>query len=253
MKFKYLFVFVIISSMMVGCQSKEEQWRNPNACDFINESKCIKVNYEFRYDIIPRITHGLNTAKKSDIGIEMEIFNYGGMLRINKNAIENIYSSAFAPRSHFYVVLSENISIINTFNDGTFGEWAKGRIVVPDFDLFLEDVFISPLAYNYMHEKQDEDNDCLVLVRLISPSENRTFNGIFYGDYLTKLFISSNYQYIVTHSAMSFNTNNCGEFWKPLLTDEEYNIYKSYLRMLQMGLVPNSYELPKTIMKKIAR
>lgn len=253
MKFKYLFAFVIMSLMMIGCQSRKEQWRNPNACDFINESKCIKVNYEFRYDIIPRITYGLNTAKKSDIGVEMEIFNYGGMLHINKNAIENIYSSALAPISHFYVVSPENISITNTFNDETYGEWAKGRIVVPEFDRFFEDVFISPLAYNYMQEKQDDDNDCLVLVRLISLNSNCTFNGIFYGDYLAEMMICSNYQYIVTHSAVSFNTNNSGGLWKPLLTDEEYNIYESYLRMSQMGLVPSSYELPKDIVKKIAR
>lgn len=216
MKFKYLFAFVIMSLMMIGCQSRKEQWRNPNACDFINESKCIKVNYEFRYDIIPRITYGLNTAKKLDIGVEMEIFNYGGMLHINKNAIENIYSSALAPISHFYVVLPENISITNTFNDETYGEWAKGRIVVPEFNQFLEDVFISPLAYNYMQKKQDDDSDCLVLVRLISPYDNCTFNGIFYGDYLSEMMICSNYQYIVTHSEICFNTNNCGELWKPL-------------------------------------
>lgn len=250
MSFKYL--FVIVSLMMVGCQSKEKQQRNPNVCDFINESSCIKVNYEFRYDIIPRITYGFNTARKSDIGVEMEIFNYGRKLRINKYAIENIYSSMFAPISHFYIVSSENISITNTFNDETYGKWAKGHVVVSEFNRFFEDVFISPLAYNYMQEEQDDDNDCLVLVRLISPSDNSTFNGIFYGDNLTEWIISSNYQYIVTHNA-SFNTNNCGMFWKPLLSDEEHKIYENYLRMSQMGLVPDSHELQKIIEKKIAR
>lgn len=253
MKLKYLFTLVIMALMIVACQSNEKQWRNPDACDFINESRCIKVNYEFRYDIIPRVTYGFNTARKSDIGVEMEIFNYGGKLRINKFAIENIYSSNFAPISHFYIVSSENISIINIFNDKTYGKWATGCVIVPEFNRFFEDVFISPLAYNYMQEEQDGDNDCLVLVRLISSSDNCTFNGIFYGDNLTEWIINSNYQYIVTYNAISFNTTNCGEFWKPLLSDEEQKIYENYLRMSQMELVPNSYELPKTIVKKIAR
>lgn len=250
MKFKF-FTLIITVLIIVACQSKKEEWRNPNACDFINERKCIKVNYEFIYDIIPHITYGSN-IKKPDIGIEMEIFNYGGRLHINKSAIENIYSSMFAPINHFYVVSAKDISITKTFNDETYGEWAMGSVVVHKFNRLFEDVFISPLAYNYIQKEQNDDNDCLVLVRLISPSNNNTFNGIFYGDKLTELIINSNYQHIVTHNS-SFNTNNCGELWKPLLTDEEHKIYEGYARMSNMGLVSGSYELPRSIIKKIER
>lgn len=251
MKFKF-FTLIITVLMIVACKSNKEEWRNPNECDFINERNCIKVNYELIYDIIPHVTYGSNIKKISDIGIAMEIFNYGGMLHINKSAIENIYSSMFAPISHFYVISSEDISIAKTLNDETYGEWAMGYVVVHEFNRFLEDVFISPLAYNYIKKKQNNDNDCLVLVRLISPSNNNTFNGIFYGDKLTELIINSNYQHIVTHNS-SFNTNDCGEFWKPLLTDEEHKIYENYLRRSKMGLASGSYKLPRTIVKKIER
>lgn len=239
--------------MMIACQSEEEQWHNPNVCNFITERKCIRVNYELRYDIIPRATYCFNPAGESYIGIEMEMFNYGGMLCINKYAIENIYSSMFAPICHFYIVSSENISIVNTFNDKTYGEWAKGDVVVPEFNRFFEDVFVSPLAYNHMQEELDDDNNCLVLVRLISSNYKYTFNGIFYGDNLTEWIINLSYQYIVTDYNACFNTSDCGELWKPLLTVEEHKIYEDYLKMLRMGGRSSSYNLPNTIVRKIER
>ena len=252
MKSKYLFALVVMFLMMVGCQSKTEQWRNPNECDFISESNTIKVNYELSYDIIPRATYGLKTARESDVGVELDIFNYGGKLRINRYAIENIYSSMLAPISHFYVVSLENISITNTLYDETYGKWGKGRVIIPEFNRQFEDVFISPLAYNYMQKGQNTDDNCLVLVRLISPSNNCTFNGVFYGNNLTEWIINSNYHHIVTHNT-SFNTDNCGESWTPLLSNEEHNIYKNYMLMFQMGLDPGFYELPNTIVEKISR
>lgn len=252
MKIKYFFALVATALIMTTCQSKGEQSHIPDTCDFINKRNCIKVNYECNYDVIPRVTLNLNTARESDIGIKMEIFNYGGRLRINDYAIENIYSSALAPISHFYVVTSENISITNTFNDETYGKWARARVFVPEFNRLFEDVFISPLAYNYMQKEQEDDSDCLVLVRLISLSNNCTFNGIFYGDYLTKWIINSNYQHIVTPE-YCFNVNNCREFWTPLLTDEEQKIYENYFKTSNIGLISSSYELPKTIVEKIIR
>lgn len=252
MRFVYFFT-LIITSLMIGCQSKEEQWRNPNVCDFINEDKCIKVNYELDYDIIPRPTLGLVFQNRSDVGVEMEIFNYGKTIVINKYAIDNIYSSELAQISHFYIVGAENISITNTFNDETYGEWAKGRVVVTEFNRLFENVFISPLAYNYIQKKQYDDNDCLVLVRLISLENNCTFNGIFYGDYLTEWIINSNYKQIMIKQLRNFAGNNRGAFWSPLLTDEEYKIYESFLQMRQMGLVPNQQKLPRTIIEKITR
>lgn len=254
MRFIYIFT-LIITSLMIGCQSKEEQWRNPDVCDFINEDKRIKVNYELDYDIIPRPTLGTVFQNRSDVGVEMEIFNYRKKtIVINKYYIDNIYLPNLAPISHFYIVGAENISITNTFNDETYGEWAKGRVVVTEFNRLFENVFISPLAYNYIQKKQYDDNDCLVLVRLISLDNNCTFNGIFYGDYLTEWIINSNYkQIMIKHPMLIVTNNNCGAFWSPLLTDEEYKIYESFLQMRQMGLVPNQQKLPRTIIEKITR
>lgn len=125
--------------------------------------------------------------------------------------------------------------------------------VVTEFHRLFENVFISPLAYNYIQKKQYDDNDYLVLVRLISLENNCTFNGIFYGDYLTEWIINSNYKQIMIKQPINFAGNNRGAFWSPLLTDEEYKIYESFLQMRQMGLVPNQQKLPRTIIEKITR
>ncbi len=251
MKLNLILVLVTTIFVITSCQSKEEQWRNPNACDYIKEENRIKVNYVYSYDIIPRTVMGSIESSFSGVGVEMEIFNYGGMLQINTNAIENIYSPMFANISHFYVVSPKDISITNTFNDETYGKWAKGRVFVPDFNRLFENVFISPLAYNYMmHDKPQDDSDCLVLVRLITPKYNRTLNGIFYGNYLIEWIINSDYQHIDTHNGY-FSPG--GEFWESLFTDEEYKMYKSYLNGAAIGLIPSSYELPSNIVKKLVR
>lgn len=256
MKLKYLFALVITVLMIVACQSNEEQRRNLYVCDFIKERNNIKVNYEYKYDIIPYATFGFKTASKSGVGVEMKLFNYGGKLRINESAIENIYSSNFAPISHFYVVSSENITIANVFDDKTYGKWATGRVIVPEFNRYFEDVFISPLAYKYLKEEQNNDNDCLVLVRLISTRNKCTYNGVFYGDYLIKWIINTNYQQIIINHDVTFNINNIGGFWKPLYTDEELKIYKEYQQKSVMNLLKGSnkqYKLPETISNKTAR
>ena len=91
MKLKYLFALVITVLMIVACQSNEEQRRNPYVCDFIKERNNIKVNYEYKYDIIPYATFGFKTASKSGVGVEMKLFNYGGKLGAPAKTCVSVY------------------------------------------------------------------------------------------------------------------------------------------------------------------
>lgn len=252
MKIEHLITLVATALITVACQSKNEQWYDPNECDFLTEKHRIKVNYEYKYDIIS--TPALFVDDKGDFeaGIKMEIFNYGEKLQINECYVANIFSPALAPSSHYYIVSPEDISITNRLFDETYGEWAKGHVVVSEFNRYIDNAFISPLAYNYIQEKQNDDDVCLVLVRLISIGNNSTFNGVFLGDFYSKHIISSDYQHVKTET-LSIGTCYNNEFWQPLLTDEEYKTYKDYLKWSQLGLLSSSYELPKNITYKITR
>lgn len=157
-----------------------------------------------------------------------------------------------ADRSHYYVITSNEISIIGTYYDKNYGSWAKGAVIVPNFNRYFDNVFISPLAYKNIKEKNDDG--CLILVRLIKAYENCTFTGVFYGEFKTGVIINSSYDDIITEENGGIADAIRGEFWKTLFSDEEYKKFNAYCGALQMGLISSdTYELPNDIAKKLSR
>lgn len=227
----------MLAFVLVGCQEGDGEWKNPNQCDFIKESGHIKTHYELGYDIVLDVDF---EPLSSGLKVCMRVYNYGGALWINQSAIENIYSMQLAQLSHYYVVNSDNVTLFRQLDDEVYGTYAFGNVQLPNFGKYFEDVFVSPLAFRYLNETDKDDSDCLVLVRLMSISDNCVFNGLFLGDFKTEYIINNCYPDIVTNSTCSFKVNGQPTLWRPLLTNEQMEAWNSYTSAVSMGLEGNS-------------
>lgn len=236
MKVNNIFAVVLAFFLLIGCQRNAEEWKDPNQCDFIKESGFIKTHYELGYDIVP----GVDFDPSNDaLKVGMNVYNYGGGLRINQSAIENIYSAQLAQMSHYYVVHSDNVALLRRLDDEVYGTYAFGSVQLPEFGKYFEDVFVSPLAFRYLNEADKDDSDCLVFVRLMSISDNCVFNGLFLGDFKTEHIINNCYSDIVTNKTFSFKVKGQPTLWKSLLTNEQMEAWNSYTSAVSMGLEGN--------------
>lgn len=229
--------------LATSCQNDKEFQHLLNQCNFIKDKGVIEATNQSEYDIIPEVSMiNTNNSFSIQLGVSFKIFNYGGGLRINLYAIENIYSATYVPNNHFYIVDPKDIEITQIHIDDTYGSWAKGDVFIPSFGKYYNDVFISPLTYKFLDSGSVmDDNTIIVLVRLIDYDNNSCFNGLFIGDYIIEYIINNHYPCINNNHLISHGSQNHWPLWKPLMTEEEYDIIRDRHEMLHLlGTYPSN-------------
>lgn len=221
----YMFAFFLLLCVL-GCNNQsDKKWVNPLVCDFNKEDGTITRHPKHSYDImaVPVILDMLAPDKRGKSyknvplphGVDLFFFNYGGDIRILGNAIEDIFISG-STYCYYYAIDVEHINIDVTHDNEIYGIWATASVFT---EKFLEnDVFISPLAYRFMMMEKDErerDGRHLICVRMIEPSENKYFNGVFVGDFTTYSYVNERPDLVeYYHSARLTGGNS--KLWKPM-------------------------------------
>lgn len=221
----YIFAIMFLTFiLMLGCKNKSEEFVNPLICDFNKEDGTITQHPKHACDIIA-VPTGLDILAPDrrwknykDIpmphGVNLQIFNYGEDIIIMKGAIENIFISG-STLCYYYAIDAEQLHIDEIHNNETYGTWAIASISTENKS--EHHVFISPLAYRFMmmnKEERERDSNHLIYAKMIEPSENIFFNGVFVGDLETYSYVNERPDLVEYYHSVHFT--GYSSLWQPI-------------------------------------
>lgn len=187
---------------LFGSCDNSEKTTNSNTCPFgvenqyNKEEKCIIKRERLDYDI--KAIVGLD-VQSGDVAIMFEIFNYGEDLCINNFCERDRFSDALAQNYMYYVPQINEVQISTTKNDKNYGNWAIANVYC--YSHLFRGVIVSPLAYSFLQNPNDDDT--LVFVNL--NTRNRYKNILLLGSYIDKHIINSHYDKIQLNKSVSFS------------------------------------------------
>ena len=197
-----------------SCTTKTESAAIYGYNEYLKESHSIKHVDFLKTDVISNVVLDEYSNYTIKPIIRIELFNYGGDIQINTEAIPDIYSDLLWYNVFFKNVDKNMLTISRESNNNRYGDYGFASLSHPD-GTHLFNIFISPMAYSYINSNMDNDDEELILAILINYRQNIIMPGIFLADKRTADYIRDFSDYIRTEPSQQFNGPN-EMLWKPL-------------------------------------
>lgn len=141
------------------------------------------------------------------------LFNYGDTIQLSKKVADNHFFNAYTTDNIYSIIEKQDVSIVKIDSIDKYGKYAFANITYNE--TILRNIFVSPLAYEYLHDYQT--HDVLLLCCLYSNSGNRKKIVVYRAPEKARTLLENNPELVCTHYDYAFG---CDDNWDKLRIEE---------------------------------
>ena len=104
-------------------------------------------------------------------GYDFHFFNYGEDIILTNMFSENIFLDNFSRFKSYELLKKEDVKYTSLKSSKSYGDYCKAQIISKSRRKIYDDVFVSPIAWNYLNSP--ESDKALLFVIFENPDDNK--------------------------------------------------------------------------------
>lgn len=180
--------------LFASCSNNSTQKNSPtdsmgweqDAPVYMDGSITITKRYKHDAVLIPYCIGNIYTGSLRS-GYNFEFFTYGNELRLSNSIRENIFVKDVARVQKYEILQKEDIHNAIQKSSSSYGDYGTCSIISATKRKIIEDVLITPIAWNYLNSVNSDES--LLLVNYEYPEDNKGRSIIYLTDYIADFIL----------------------------------------------------------------